>query len=184
MKVYNKLYGRQFNADNVIQGFREFLLPDSAGVTLDHAIPIADSFVKEIEEIQGLLEKEESRIYSASILLVYEGDPGAFERKLEKMERLAKTEPGGDNEEHDHADEDDDHDDDDDHQELGPVGAEGVREDLRRRHGRAHLGAVVLDREQHAEQQHEPGDPRGPDGPDDAPGRRYRGRLRRPKARG
>jgi 1D-myo-inositol-tetrakisphosphate 5-kinase/inositol-polyphosphate multikinase len=121
MRVYNKLYGRQFNAESVVQGFREFLLPDSAGVTLDHVLPIAESFIKEIEEIQALLEKKESRIYSASILLVYEGDPEAFQRKLDKMQKAAEEAPendngddGGDDNDNDN---DNDNDDDDDNDE-------------------------------------------------------------------
>jgi 1D-myo-inositol-tetrakisphosphate 5-kinase/inositol-polyphosphate multikinase len=114
MKVYNKLYGRQFNAETVVKGFQEFFLPDSAGITLDHALPIARSFIKEIEEIQELLEKEESRIYSASILLVYEGDPDAFQRKLEKMEKLAKLAPEDEDKANDDVDKDEDEDDQDD----------------------------------------------------------------------
>lgn len=80
---YNKYYGRSFTADSVIEGFRQYLLVPSAGVGKEQAVKIAANILQDIQEIQEVLEHTESRMYSASILLVYEGDPRAFEKAVE-----------------------------------------------------------------------------------------------------
>ena len=79
VRNYNKFYGRHFNADNVIEGFREYLLVPSASVDRRHALLVAQRFLEDVSEIQTVLETHETRMYSSSILLVYEGDPDAFQ---------------------------------------------------------------------------------------------------------
>ena len=83
---YNKLYGRMFNADNVIDAFREYLLVPSAGVDRGMAHSITSNFLREVIEIRDILQSEESRMYSASILLVYEGDPVAWKEATKAVE--------------------------------------------------------------------------------------------------
>lgn len=112
-KSYDKNYGRAFDKDNVVDAFTTYL----GGVTRDTASGkvqfkksrgelIARRILREVESIQYVLENEESRMYSASVLLVYEGDDEALEVGL-------KIEKEGDGQE-EAGDEEDDGDDDDD----------------------------------------------------------------------
>ena len=88
---------------------------------------IVEELVAEVSNIQQLLEKEETRMYSTSMLLIIEGDPEALERAKElkteqemrilEKARLAETVFEGDEtfilQEADVDDDDDDDDDDD-----------------------------------------------------------------------
>ncbi|RMZ88487.1 hypothetical protein DV736_g4283, partial [Chaetothyriales sp. CBS 134916] len=78
---YGKMYGRMFNKDNVKDGFITFLggLNDQGKLVRKHAKMVRDRFARELESIAFVLENEESRMYSASILLVYEGDDEKME---------------------------------------------------------------------------------------------------------
>ncbi|QDS73183.1 hypothetical protein FKW77_002423 [Venturia effusa] len=98
---HNKLYGRQFNADNVIDGFRKYLHVPHAGIGKQQAYLITRLFLDEIKGIQAALEAIESRMYSASILLVYEGDGEAFQEAHNFLGKAGQ-----------HVAEDDDEDDD------------------------------------------------------------------------
>ena len=117
-KSYTKLYGQSFNHDNVLDAFTTYI----GGVHQDpttgkrifrrkRAHIIVKRFVRELESIQYVLENEESRMYSASVLMVYEADEEALERGLQEEENEQETnhEPDGEDEE----DGDDDDDDDD-----------------------------------------------------------------------
>jgi 1D-myo-inositol-tetrakisphosphate 5-kinase/inositol-polyphosphate multikinase len=71
--VFDKLYGRTFTAETVIEAFETFL---------NGRKELAAAFGADIEALQQVLEREESRMYSSSILLVYEGDPAGEEPVL------------------------------------------------------------------------------------------------------
>lgn len=90
-KRYDKWYGRSFNDQNVKDGFLEFLGGTRTGKT-DHSRLVAKRLAGEIQRIQTALEAEESRMYSASILIIYEGDPEAFEQALEDEKTREKAE--------------------------------------------------------------------------------------------
>lgn len=102
--IYNKLYGRHFNAGNVIEGFRKYLHVPHAGIGKQQAYLITRLFLEEVKGIQAALESLESRMYSASILLVYEGHREAFKEAHEILSRPAKG----------MVDEDDEYEDDED----------------------------------------------------------------------
>lgn len=86
---YDKWYGRSFNAGNVKQGFETFLAGASAG-SVDRSKLIARRLVEELRNLQAVLESKESRMYSASVLVVYEGDPEAMELALEKEKEISE----------------------------------------------------------------------------------------------
>ncbi|KAK2803262.1 hypothetical protein FQN51_003679 [Onygenales sp. PD_10] len=90
-KRYDKWYGRSFNADNVTEGFKTFLASAKRG-KIDRSKLVAGRLVEKFRAIQAALEAEESRMYSASILIVYEGDPEAFGEALVK-EQEEKDQP-------------------------------------------------------------------------------------------
>ncbi|KAK2766887.1 hypothetical protein FQN54_006201 [Arachnomyces sp. PD_36] len=81
-KRYDKWYGRSFNDRTVKEGFTEFLSGAKTGET-DYSKVVAKRLVTEIRNIQSAIESEEIRMYSSSILIIYESDPEAFEQALE-----------------------------------------------------------------------------------------------------
>ena len=78
-RVYDKNYGRSFNPDTVRQGFETFFgigKGDAASKAIKRVIK---RFLQDLEGLQAVLEKKESRIYSSSLLFVYEGDSSALQ---------------------------------------------------------------------------------------------------------
>lgn len=73
--VYNKMYGRNFSAEDVNEGFEAYVYPQGKEqAQLERAREVLAFFLGEVKDIQSVFERKESRMYSASILLVYEGD--------------------------------------------------------------------------------------------------------------
>ncbi|EED23043.1 arginine metabolism regulation protein iii [Talaromyces stipitatus ATCC 10500] len=91
-KRYDKWYGRAFTADNVKEGFETFLAGAKAG-KVDRSKLIASRLVQELRALKFALESEESRMYSSSVLVIYEGDPDALEEalKYEETRKLEET---------------------------------------------------------------------------------------------
>lgn len=77
-KRYDKWYGRSFGQHDVKKAFETFLDGAKSGET-DHSTQVAMRMAAELRSIESVLKAEESRMYSSSILYVYEGDPEAFE---------------------------------------------------------------------------------------------------------
>ncbi|KAF2143788.1 uncharacterized protein K452DRAFT_285824 [Aplosporella prunicola CBS 121167] len=88
-KTFNKLYGRAFSADSVRDAFREFLVVRAAGVGPAAARKTTQRFLADVKAVRAVLEREESRMYSASLLFVYEGDA---EAALELRDAARKAE--------------------------------------------------------------------------------------------
>ncbi|CAI7611705.1 unnamed protein product [Penicillium palitans] len=100
---YDKWYGRSFNADNVKQGFETFLAGAKAG-KIDRSKMVAQRLATELKDLQRVIESEESRMYSASVLVVYEGDIEAMELAIQEEQKS----PAPRSREEDDDDEDDD----------------------------------------------------------------------------
>lgn len=85
-KRYNKHYGRSFAKENVKNGFIEYFGGVDAEGKLQspYSRLIINRIARELESIMFVLENEESRMYSASILMVYEGDEQALEKALQE----------------------------------------------------------------------------------------------------
>jgi len=78
-RFYDKFYGRSFNVDTVAEGFQEyFLLPKGTKVE-GPTRKVIRRFIGDLKEMEEVIEKEESRMYSASLLFVYEGDAQALQ---------------------------------------------------------------------------------------------------------
>ncbi|OKP10528.1 Inositol polyphosphate multikinase [Penicillium subrubescens] len=84
---YDKWYGRSFTEETVKQGFETFLAGAKEG-KVDRSRMIAQRLVEELRNVQQVLESEESRMYSASVLIIYEGDPEAMEHALEEEKKI------------------------------------------------------------------------------------------------
>ncbi|PYH37989.1 inositol polyphosphate multikinase [Aspergillus neoniger CBS 115656] len=80
-KRYDKWYGRSLTEDTVVEGFQKFLAGAKAGA-VDRSQLVAQRLADELKKVQHVLESEESRMYSSSVLIVYEGDPEAMEHAL------------------------------------------------------------------------------------------------------
>lgn len=89
---YDKWYGRSFNETNVLQGFETFLAGAKAG-NVDRSKLIARRLADGMKRVQEVLESEESRMYSSSVLVVYEGDPEALEHALEEEKKAVENPP-------------------------------------------------------------------------------------------
>ncbi|KAF2838697.1 SAICAR synthase-like protein [Patellaria atrata CBS 101060] len=86
-RSYNKMYGRTFTVDNITKAFKEFLCVPGAGITPAKSADLIKRFSAAISDIQVVLEEEESRMYSASLLFAYEGDGEAYDAAVEEEER-------------------------------------------------------------------------------------------------
>lgn len=105
-RVYNKLYGRGRTPDNVKDAFQILL-----GIKDGQLESIQGEIITDIKsQIQGMIEtlrRQESRMYSSSILIVYEGDPDArslavselMTREREKRQFLKESDQDDDDEE-------------------------------------------------------------------------------------
>ncbi|KAF2708904.1 SAICAR synthase-like protein [Pleomassaria siparia CBS 279.74] len=99
--VFNKMYGRKFSADDVTEGFEAYIFPgEKSQAELERAREVLAFFLGEVKDIQSVFENKESRMYSASILLVYEGDLDEYT----KTKKALAT--------HRHSEEDEDEDED------------------------------------------------------------------------
>lgn len=95
--VYNKMYGRKFTAEDVNEGFISYIFPgEKTEAELGRAREVLAFFLGEVKDIQEVFEKKESRMYSASILLVYEGDVDEYAKTKQK---LRSAEPDEDDDE-------------------------------------------------------------------------------------
>lgn len=95
--VFNKMYGRKFSAADVAEGFVAYVLPQTkTQAELERAREVLAYFLGEVKDIIQVFESKESRMYSASILLVYEGDVDEY-AKTKKV--LASAEPTEDDDE-------------------------------------------------------------------------------------
>lgn len=74
-KLYDKMYGRSFTAQNVDEGFGDYFLLDKEARATGPNRKVIKRFIGDLEAMQAVIEKQESRMFSASLLFVYEGEP-------------------------------------------------------------------------------------------------------------
>ena len=89
-KVFDKHYGRSLRVESVHEGFEEYF-GIQRGVKPEAAIrKVINRFIEDLEGLKVALEQEESRMYSASILLVFEGELTTLQQAFVKeAERVA-----------------------------------------------------------------------------------------------
>ncbi|OQE44677.1 hypothetical protein PENCOP_c002G03327 [Penicillium coprophilum] len=117
---FDKWYGRSFKEDTVKQGFETFLAGAKAG-KIDRSKMVAQRLAEELKSLQRVLESEESRMYSASVLVVYEGDIEAMEHAIEEEQKTPAPRT---------REEDEDEDEDDEEFELSEEALEMVNVQL------------------------------------------------------
>ncbi|PWW77713.1 SAICAR synthase-like protein [Tuber magnatum] len=89
-KVFDKHYGRTFTADNCLEAVKEYFAAD---ISEEQRKLIAGRFLRKVAGIREVLEGQESRMYSASLLFVYEGDGKALGTALKEEEESARKPP-------------------------------------------------------------------------------------------
>ncbi|KAG8527631.1 uncharacterized protein KY384_007784 [Bacidia gigantensis] len=77
-KVFDKHYGREFDAVTVHRAFEDFFLTQEGTRPIAPIRKVIRRFIRDLTGMVGVLEAEESRMYSASLLFVYEGDAHAL----------------------------------------------------------------------------------------------------------
>ncbi|CZR63440.1 related to transcriptional regulator ARG82 [Phialocephala subalpina] len=84
-KVFNKDYGRfDLHTGNVHEAFTNFLFSEKAGVDEELGKLVAQAFLADLEKIEAVLAGQESRMFSASLLFVFEGDGKALRTAMEE----------------------------------------------------------------------------------------------------
>ncbi|KAM3499624.1 hypothetical protein MY10362_007129 [Beauveria mimosiformis] len=83
--VYDKDYGRvTMNQDNILDGFRRFVFNPAAGIDESLGRAVCEAFAREIAHVQKILETHETRMYSSSLLFIFEGDGEALRAAIEQ----------------------------------------------------------------------------------------------------
>ncbi|RFU32099.1 hypothetical protein B7463_g4258, partial [Scytalidium lignicola] len=107
-KIYDKNYGRfELDKHNVADAFRNFIFNDPAGIDEELGRLVAQAFHSDLRRIQKVLEEQESRMFSASLLFVFEGDGVALRAAMEEASRSPATLPNGDGDSDQSEDDDD-----------------------------------------------------------------------------
>ncbi|KAI2621463.1 inositol polyphosphate multikinase [Hypomontagnella submonticulosa] len=84
-KIYDKDWGRfTVNDTNIVDSFKKFIFNEAAGIDEDLGKTIAGAFAADLRRVQEVLEKKESRMYSASVLFVFEGDGEALRDAIQE----------------------------------------------------------------------------------------------------
>lgn len=82
--MYPKTYGRTLTTETLPDGFSNFF---ASLTNPTHKKLIIQRFIADTEAIHAMLSRHESRMYSASILFVYEGDAEALETGIQAEAR-------------------------------------------------------------------------------------------------
>lgn len=82
--IYPKTYGRTLTTNTLPDGFKNYFASLTNSM---HKRLIVQRFVADIEAVYAMLSSHESRMYSASVLFVYEGDAEALETGIQEEAR-------------------------------------------------------------------------------------------------
>jgi 1D-myo-inositol-tetrakisphosphate 5-kinase/inositol-polyphosphate multikinase len=94
-RVYDKNFGRyDVNGDNLVDSFRRFIFNPASGIDEELARGVAEAFATDLKHVQEVMENEESRMYSASLLFIFEGDGEALRAALEESNKSQPASAG------------------------------------------------------------------------------------------
>lgn len=93
-RIYDKWWGRNtVNNDNILDRLKQFIFNRAAGIDNELGKFIAGRFAEDLRKVQAVLEANETRMYSSSLLFVFEGDGDALRIAKEKyLEREQEKE--------------------------------------------------------------------------------------------
>lgn len=78
-RLYDKMFGRSFSAETIAQGFEEYFQLTKGVKAKGPIRKVIRRFMEDLRAMGSVIEKKESRMYSASLLFVYEGDQQALQ---------------------------------------------------------------------------------------------------------
>ena len=90
-KLFDKNYGRAFTPETVRRGFEDYLLLVSGVKAKGGLKKVVRRFLIDLKGMIEAIESEESRMYSASLLFVYEGDGEALEQAFVKEKEVLEV---------------------------------------------------------------------------------------------
>lgn len=90
-RCYDKDYGRtSVNDGNIVDAFKRFVFAPAAGVSRELGQAVAAAFVQDLRNVEEVLLAHESRMYSASLLFVFEGDGETLRAAIEANNAAAE----------------------------------------------------------------------------------------------
>ncbi|KAJ6444970.1 inositol polyphosphate multikinase [Purpureocillium lavendulum] len=91
-KIYDKDYGRlTVNEENVVDEFRKFIFNTAAGIDEELGKAVCAAFVRDLKRVSDVMSRHDSRMFSASLLFVFEGDGEALRRAIEENNALVES---------------------------------------------------------------------------------------------
>ena len=91
-KIYDKDYGRYtVNDANVNEEFRKFVFNKMAGINEELGQAVCSAFVRDLQRVEDILERHESRMYSSSLLFTMEGDGRALRAAIEMNNEMVSS---------------------------------------------------------------------------------------------
>lgn len=77
-RFHDRCYGRGFTVETISHGFEDYFLLGREVKAKSPIRKVIKRFVDDLKGLESAIENEESRMYSASLLFVYEGDQQAL----------------------------------------------------------------------------------------------------------
>lgn len=91
-KIYDKDWGRvTVQNENLLDSLKKFVFNEAAGVDEELGKIVAGAFATDLRRVQEVLEAEESRMFSSSLLFVFEGDGEALKQAIEETSASARV---------------------------------------------------------------------------------------------
>ena len=90
-RVFDKHYGRSLSVETVGQGFQEFFRVEDNVRPPAPIRKVIKRFMEDLEILAKSLKSKESRMYSASLLFVYEGDFDVLEKSFTREADLVNA---------------------------------------------------------------------------------------------
>jgi 1D-myo-inositol-tetrakisphosphate 5-kinase/inositol-polyphosphate multikinase len=83
--IYDKDYGRiDMKTETIQEGFAKFIFNENAGIDKDLGQAVCAAFAHELSRVEDIVKSHETRIYSASLLFIFEGDGEALREAINK----------------------------------------------------------------------------------------------------
>ncbi|CAD6563965.1 MAG: hypothetical protein ASARMPRED_002594 [Alectoria sarmentosa] len=90
-RFYDKTYGRNFTVETIAHGFEEYFQLTKGAKAKGAVRKVIRRFIEDLRAVESVIEKEESRMYSASLLFVYEGDQQALQDAFETERNIINS---------------------------------------------------------------------------------------------
>lgn len=91
-RIYDKDYGRLLvNETNVADAFRSFVFNKAAGIDEELGKAVCATFARDLARVRDVISRHESRMYSTSLLFVFEGDGDTLRAAIEESNAVVES---------------------------------------------------------------------------------------------